>query len=70
MVALVVGGIEALGLIANQFHLQGLIWDAISDLNDHFGALGYGIVALFVVSWVTSVLAYRFMRFDRYARPD
>jgi high-affinity nickel permease len=28
-----------------------LFWNAISDLNDNFGALGYAIVALFVVSW-------------------
>jgi nickel/cobalt transporter (NiCoT) family protein len=70
LVALVIGGIEALGLIVNQFHLQGVVWDAISVLNDNFGALGYGIVALFIVSWVTSVLACRFTRFDRYARPD
>jgi nickel/cobalt transporter (NiCoT) family protein len=70
LVALVIGGIEALGLVVNQFHLQGVVWDAISVLNDNFGALGYGIVVLFIVSWLTSVLAYRFKRFDRYAGPD
>jgi high-affinity nickel-transport protein len=70
LVALVVGGIEALGLIAGQFHLQGMFWNAISNLNDSFGVLGYGIVALFVVSWGISFLAYRLKRYDRYARPD
>jgi high-affinity nickel-transport protein len=48
---LVVGGIETLGLIADQFQHHDVFWNAISDLNGNFGALGYGIVALFVVSW-------------------
>jgi high-affinity nickel-transport protein len=70
LVAVVVGGVETLGLIADQFHLQGVFWNAISDLNDNFGALGYGIVALFVVSWGISFLVYRFKRYDLYARLD
>lgn len=68
LVALVVGGIETLGLIADQLHLQGVFWSAITDLNDHFGALGYCIVALFVASWGLSFLIYRFKRYDLYGR--
>lgn len=67
LVALVIGGIETLGLIADQFHLTGIFWNAISDLNGNFGTLGYGIVALFVVSWGISFLVYRFKRYDHYA---
>jgi len=67
LVALVVGGIETLGLIAGQFHLQGAFWDVISDLNSNFGALGYGIVALFVASWGISFAVYRFRGYDRFA---
>jgi high-affinity nickel-transport protein len=59
-----VGGIERLGLIADQFQLHGAFWNAISNLNDNFGTLGYGIVALFVVSWGLSFLIYRFKRYD------
>jgi len=64
LVALVVGGIETLGLIAGQFQLHGAFWNAISDLNGNFGALGYGILALFVASWGVSYLIYRFKRYD------
>jgi len=64
LVALVVGGIETLGLIAGQFQLHGAFWNAISDLNGNFGALGYGIVALFIMSWGLSFLVYRFKRYD------
>jgi high-affinity nickel-transport protein len=70
LVALVVGGIETLGLIADQFQLHGVFWNAISDLNDNFGTLGYGIVALFVVSWGLSFLIYRFKRYDFKPRLD
>lgn len=64
LVALVVGGIETLGLVGSRFQLQGAFWDAISGLNENFGALGYGIVALFVVSWGLSFLIYRFKGYD------
>ena len=47
VVALVVGGIEALGLLAGQFHLGGVFWDAVRRLNENFGMLGYCIIALF-----------------------
>jgi high-affinity nickel-transport protein len=67
LVALVVGGIETLGLIAGQFHLQGAFWNAISELNGNFGALGYGIVGLFVVSWGVSYLVYRFKGYDSHS---
>jgi high-affinity nickel-transport protein len=70
LVALVVGGIETLGLIAGQFNLQGAFWDVISDLNGNFGVLGYGIVALFVVSWGVSLIVYRLKGYDRFAKPD
>jgi nickel/cobalt transporter (NiCoT) family protein len=70
LVALVVGGVETLGLIADQFHLRGAFWNAVSDLNDHFGALGYGIVALFAISWGISSLVYRLKRYDLYATPQ
>jgi nickel/cobalt transporter (NiCoT) family protein len=67
LVALLVGGIETLGLIADQFHLRGVFWNMVSGLNDNFGALGYAIVALFVASWGISYLVYRFRRSSRYA---
>jgi high-affinity nickel-transport protein len=70
LVALVVGGIETLGLIAGQFQLHGAFWNAIADLSGNFGALGYGIVGLFVVSWAVSFAIYRFKRYDLDLRPD
>ena len=64
VVALAVGGIEALGLLAGQFHPKGVFWNLVRTLNGNFGMLGYGIVGLFVVSWVISVAIYKWRRFD------
>ena len=41
IVAVAVGGIEALGLLAGQLHLEGGFWYAIMRLNANFGALGF-----------------------------
>ena len=64
VVAVAVGGIEALGLLAGRFHLKGTFWGAVSRLNENFGTLGYFIVGLFVLSWIVSVAFYKWRRFD------
>jgi nickel/cobalt transporter (NiCoT) family protein len=64
IVALVVGGIETLGLLGDHFHLQGRFWEGIAALNDNFGTLGYLIVGLFLVTWIISIAVYKWRRFD------
>ena len=63
-VAVVIGGIEALGLLADRLNLKGALWEAIGSLNDNFGVLGYIIIGIFVLSWIASVVIYRVKRFD------
>ncbi len=65
VVALLIGGIEALGLVADRMNLEGPFWSFISTLNDNFGSLGYLIIAIFVGSWLISIAIYRLGRFDR-----
>ncbi len=66
VVAVIVGGLEALNLIGDQFGLTdgGGFWGMISALNDNFGMLGYLIVGLFVVSWAISYAVYRINGYD------
>ena len=64
VVALLVGGIEALGLIGDKFNLQGGFWDLVGALNDDFGQIGYLIIGIFVASWIVSSLIYRLKRYD------
>jgi high-affinity nickel-transport protein len=63
-VALLIGGLEALGLIADRFELEGDFWVAISAVNEHFGVLGYGIIGLFALTWLASRAIWRWQRLD------
>jgi high-affinity nickel-transport protein len=63
-VAVLIGGIEGLGLIGDVFGLSGGFWDGVGTLNDNFNGLGFAIIGVFVVAWVGSVLVYRYARFD------
>jgi high-affinity nickel-transport protein len=64
IVALVIGGIEALGLIGSKLGLQGSVWTFINTLNGSFGALGYLIIGIFVVCWMVSAAIYRIKQYD------
>jgi high-affinity nickel-transport protein len=63
-VALVIGGIEALGLLSNQLKLSGGFWDGIGALNDNFNNLGFLIIAIFIAAWAISYFVYRTKRLD------
>jgi high-affinity nickel-transport protein len=64
IVALVIGGVEALGLIGRKLDLSGSFWRGIEALNENFGALGYLIIAIFLLSWMISVIVYRVRGYD------
>jgi high-affinity nickel-transport protein len=67
VVAVVIGGLETLNLIGDQLGLTdgGGFWGAIGSLNDNFGILGYGIIAIFALSWIVSVVIYRANGYDK-----
>jgi len=64
LVALLVGGIEALGLLADRLSLQGGFWNLIDALNDSFGTIGYLIIGIFAGAWTISAVVYRLRRYD------
>jgi nickel/cobalt transporter (NiCoT) family protein len=66
-IAIVVGGLEILGVVGDKFELQGRFWDGISKLNDdyHFGLIGAVIICIFVLSWIASIVAYRYMGYHK-----
>jgi high-affinity nickel-transport protein len=64
LVALIVGGIEVLGLIGGRLELEGPFWGFVGALNDNFGTLGYLIIAIFALSWLVSIAIYRIRRYD------
>ncbi len=64
IVAILIGGIEALGLIGDQLSLTGWFWKAIGTLNDNFNGLGFLIIGVFIAAWVGSIVVYRYKRLD------
>ncbi|MDR3103845.1 MAG: HoxN/HupN/NixA family nickel/cobalt transporter [Yokenella regensburgei] len=64
VVALFIGGLEALGLFADKFSLDGGLWRGVAFLNDNLGNAGFVVVALFVVCWLLSVVNYRWRGYD------
>ncbi len=63
VVALLVGGVEALGLAVDKLGLTGPFWTFIAGLNENFGSLGYVVIGIFVLSWLGSMMVYRVKRF-------
>ncbi len=64
IVALVVGGLEALSIVASELNLSGPFWDQIGSLNENFGLVGVVIVLLFLASWEISTIIYKLKRYD------
>ncbi|MEQ0777510.1 HoxN/HupN/NixA family nickel/cobalt transporter [Paraburkholderia tropica] len=64
LIALAIGSVEGLGLLADKLHLEGTFWDWIGELNDNFGVVGFAVIGIFVGSWIVSALIYRFKRYD------
>ncbi|HET7049736.1 MAG TPA: HoxN/HupN/NixA family nickel/cobalt transporter [Solirubrobacteraceae bacterium] len=56
-VALVVGTVELMGLAVDKLGLRGVFWTWISGID--LNAVGYMIVALFVVTWAIAWLIWR-----------
>ncbi|WP_419728473.1 HoxN/HupN/NixA family nickel/cobalt transporter [Lichenicola sp.] len=64
IVAILIGGIEALGLIGDQLSLTGWFWNAVGSLNENFNGLGFIIIGVFIAAWVGSIVIYRYKGLD------
>ncbi|HEY2531462.1 MAG TPA: HoxN/HupN/NixA family nickel/cobalt transporter [Xanthobacteraceae bacterium] len=65
VVALLIGGLEALGLFAGKLGLNGAFWSMIGNLNRDLANFGYLVVGIFVACWATSYLLFRWQRLDQ-----
>jgi high-affinity nickel-transport protein len=63
-VAVLVGGVEALGLLGDQLGFEGPFWGGVGALNDNMGTLGLVIIGLFAAAWAGSVVLYRYKGLD------
>jgi high-affinity nickel-transport protein len=58
-VAVVIGGIEAGGLVAEKLGTDSGFWQMMARLNDALADLGFVIMAVFAVAWAVSAVVYR-----------
>ncbi|WP_458158936.1 HoxN/HupN/NixA family nickel/cobalt transporter [Bradyrhizobium sp. 18BD] len=69
-VALLIGGIEALGLIADRLGLTGGVWTLVDGLNESLAHVGIAVIALFVIAWLVSIALYHRVFADDRRAPD
>ena len=63
VIALFIGGIEALQIISSATGATGGFWDLANNLQ--LDSLGFYIIGLFVASWIVSVCWYKWRGYDR-----
>ena len=63
LVAFAVGGIEVLQVLSGELRLTGAFWTWINSIN--FESLGYGIISIFIVSWIASIALYRIRKIEQ-----
>ena len=62
IVALFIGGVEVLQVIASELHLKGPFWDTVVKFP--LQNLGFYIIGIFMLSWLVSVVVYKMKRID------
>ncbi|MEV5438292.1 HoxN/HupN/NixA family nickel/cobalt transporter [Streptomyces sp. NPDC052682] len=62
-VALLIGTVELLGLLADKLALRGAFWDWVSGID--LNTLGYVVVALFFAAWAVALLVWRLGRIEQ-----
>ncbi|MFI5758595.1 HoxN/HupN/NixA family nickel/cobalt transporter [Streptomyces sp. NPDC051569] len=61
-VALIIGTVELLGLLAELLGLHGLFWDWVGGLD--LNIVGFVIVGLFFATWITALAVWKFGRIE------
>jgi len=65
VVAVLIAGIELLGLLNGRLGLSGRFWDTIGALNDNSSVLGFVVIGAFVAVWLGAVALWRYRALDR-----
>ncbi|MET7377525.1 HoxN/HupN/NixA family nickel/cobalt transporter [Streptomyces sp. NPDC005526] len=61
-VALIIGTVELLGLLADKLDLHGFFWDWVSGLD--LNVIGFVIVGLFFATWIIALAVWKFGRIE------
>jgi nickel/cobalt transporter (NiCoT) family protein len=63
LVAWVIGNIELLQVLSTELNLSGLFWTWLNTIN--FEIIGFGIIGIFIMSWLVSFGYWRIKRYDK-----
>jgi high-affinity nickel-transport protein len=64
VIAVLIGGIELLGLLADHLGLDGRFWAIAQTAGAHLNEVGLLVVGLLVATWLGSVALWRYKRLD------
>ena len=67
LVALVIGLVELLQVVAGELRLSGAFWDWLMGLD--FESIGFGIIIIFVASWLVSTAVWKFRGLSQIPEP-
>jgi high-affinity nickel-transport protein len=65
VIALLIGSLEALNVLASRLHLDTGVWAHLNALGQNSTLVGYGILGLMMASWLASIVVYRVAGFDQ-----
>ena len=63
LVAWAIGTVELLQVLSSELNLNGLFWGSLRTLN--FEMIGFGIIGIFVVSWLASLGYWQYKKYDK-----
>jgi high-affinity nickel-transport protein len=61
-VAFVIGSVELLSILVEKLRLTGGVWSWVANLD--LNLVGYGVVALFAMTWAVAVVVWRYARIE------
>jgi high-affinity nickel-transport protein len=63
LVAWAIGTVELLQVLSSELNLSGMFWVWLNTIN--FEMVGFGIIGIFVVSWLVSFGYWRYKKYDK-----
>ena len=63
LVAWAIGTVELLQVLSTELNLSGLFWSWLNAIN--FEMIGFGIIGIFIVSWLASFGYWRYKKYDK-----
>jgi len=61
-VAIAIGTVETMQVIATELNINSPFWSYLQNMS--FSDLGYLIISIMILSWVTAIAIYRIRRYD------